>query len=98
MAQIAPDVLARGNSKDMDRLMAMLPFRSTTFSGLSGRKGQFVLISKEENRNQPLKRLRRSVKKGLQKSPGQRRQKIRPQSGGSRSGKRWRPSGTGRYS
>ena len=69
MAQIAPDVLARGNSKDMDRLMAMLPFRSTTFSGLSGRKGQFVLISKEENRNQPLKRLRRSVKKDLQKAP-----------------------------
>ena len=31
MAQISPDVLARGNSKDMDRLMAMLPFRSRPF-------------------------------------------------------------------
>lgn len=69
MAQISPDVLARGNSKDMDRLMAMLPFRSTTFSGLNDRKRHFVLISKEENRDQPLKRLRRSVKKDLQKAP-----------------------------
>ena len=82
MAQISPDVLARGNSKDMDRLMAMLPFRSTTFSGLNDRKGQFVLISKEENRDQPLRRLRRSVKKGFTESPGQRRQKIRPQTAG----------------
>lgn len=69
MAQFSEDFMLRGNSKDMDRLMAMLPFQSTTFSGLNDRKGHFVLISKDENRDQPLKRLRRSVKKNLQKSP-----------------------------
>lgn len=69
MAQVSPDVMARGNSKDMDRLLSMMPFQAMSLSGLNDRKGQFLLIPKEENRNQPLKRLRRSVKKDLQKAP-----------------------------
>lgn len=65
------DYMARGNSRDMNRLMSMLPFRSVSFSGLDDRKGHFVLIPKEEDRNQPLKKLRRSVRKNLQKSSEQ---------------------------
>lgn len=68
MAQISPDFLARSSSKDTDRLMAMLPFQSMAFSGLDDRKGHFVLISKDEDRNQPLKKPRRSVRKNLQKT------------------------------
>lgn len=68
MAQISPDFLARGNSKDMDKLMAMLPFKSMTFSGFNDRKGHFVLISKEEDRSQPLRRTRSSVRKNLKKA------------------------------
>lgn len=68
MAQISPDFLVRSSSKDTDRLMAMLPFQSMTFSGLDDRKGHFVLISKNEDRNQPLKKPRRSVRKNLQKA------------------------------
>lgn len=68
MAQISPDFLARASTKDTDRLMATLPFRSTTFSGLNDCKGHFVLISKDEDRSQPLKKLRRSVRKDLQKT------------------------------
>ncbi len=70
MAQLSPDFMERGNSRDMERLMSMLPFRSVTFSGLNDRKGHFVLIPKEEDRNQPLKKLRRSVRKDLRKTPG----------------------------
>lgn len=68
MAQISPDFLARGSSKDTDQLMAMLPFQSMAFSGLDDRKGHFVLIPKSEDRNQPLKKPRRSVRKNLQKT------------------------------
>lgn len=67
MAQISPDFLARASTKDTDRLMASLPFRSITFSCLNDRKGHFVLIPKDEDRSQPLRKLRRSVRKDLQK-------------------------------
>lgn len=69
MAQISPDFLARGNSKDMEKLMAMLPFKSMSFSGLNDRKGHFVLIPKEEDRSQPLRKTRSSVRKNLKKTP-----------------------------
>lgn len=68
MAEVSEDFMERGSSKDMDRLMGMFPFRSAAFSGLQGRKGHYLLIPKSEDRSQPLKRLRRSVKKDLQKT------------------------------
>lgn len=68
MAQLSPDFLARGNSRDTEQLMAMLPFRSMAFSGLNDRKGHFLLIPKSEDRSQPLKKPRRSVRKNLQKT------------------------------
>ena len=69
MAQISPDFLARANSKDTEKLMAMLPFKSMSFSGLNDRKGHFVLIPKEEDRSQPLRKTRSSVRKNLKKAP-----------------------------
>lgn len=69
MAQISPDFLARSNSKDTEKLMAMLPFKSMSFSGLNDWKGHFVLISKEEDRSQPLRKTRSSVRKNLKKAP-----------------------------
>ena len=38
IAQISPDFLARAKTKDTDRLMAMLPFQSLSFSTLEGRR------------------------------------------------------------
>lgn len=67
MAEVSEDFMERSSSRDMDRLMGMFPFRSAVFSGLQGRKGHYLLIPKSEDRSQPLKRLRRSVKKDLQK-------------------------------
>ena len=40
-----------------------------SFSGLNDRKGHFVLISKEEDRSQPLRKTRSSVRKNLKKAP-----------------------------
>lgn len=66
MAQISQDFLLRASSKDQDRLFSMLPFQSLTFSGIKDRKGIFAMISKEENRNQPLRKP--SVRKKLEQT------------------------------
>ena len=66
MAQISPDFLARAKTKDTDRLMAMLPFQSLSFSTLEGRRGTYALISQDENRFQKLQLRKPSVRKKLQ--------------------------------
>ena len=61
--------MRRANSKDMDQVMAALPFRSVTFSGLNDRKGHFALISKDEDRSKELRSPRRSVRRQLKQEP-----------------------------
>ena len=84
MVQVSPDFLARASTKDTDRLMAMLPFKTLSLSGLEGRRGTFALISQDENRFQKLVLRRPSVRKKLQeksdtlaapKSPGKNKSK-----------------------
>ena len=69
MAQFSEDFMRRANSKDMDQVMAALPFRSVTFSGLNDRKGHFALISKDEDRSKELRSPRRSVRRQLKQEP-----------------------------
>lgn len=66
MAQISSDFLARAKAKDTDRLMAMLPFQSLSFSTLEGRRGTYALITRDENRFQKLVLRKPSVRKKLQ--------------------------------
>jgi hypothetical protein len=66
MAQLSPDFLIRASTKDQDRLFAMLPFKSLTFSALNDRKGLFAFIQKDENRDQPLRQRKPSVRKKLE--------------------------------
>ena len=47
--------MRQADSKDMDQVMAALPFRSMAFSGLNDRKGHFVLIPKDEDRGKELR-------------------------------------------
>lgn len=68
MAQISPDFLIRASTKDHDRLFALLPFKSLTFSTLKEWKGIFAFIQKDENRDQPLRQRKPSVRKKLQKT------------------------------
>jgi hypothetical protein len=65
MAQISPDFLIRASSKDNDRLFTLLPFRSLTFSTLKDQKGIFAFIQKDENRDQPLRVRKPSVRNKL---------------------------------
>lgn len=73
MTQISPDFLIRASTKDHDRLFALLPFKSLTFSMLKDRKGIFAFIQKDENRDQPLRLRKPSVKKQLQAKPTERK-------------------------
>lgn len=65
MAEVSPDFLARAKTKDRDKFMALLPFNALSLSTLNERKGIFAIISKDENRNQPLREGRSSVLKKL---------------------------------
>ena len=38
MAQVSPDFMARASTKDTDRLMAMLSFKSSSLSWMKDRK------------------------------------------------------------
>lgn len=58
----------RASTKDQDRLFAMLPFKSLSFSTLKDRKGIFAFIQKDENRDQSLSQRKPSVRKKLQKA------------------------------
>ena len=79
MAQISPDFLIRASTKDHDRLFALLPFKSLTFSTLKDQKGIFAFIQKDENRDQPLRVRKPSVKKQLQAKPTERKSPRKPE-------------------
>ena len=65
MVQVYPDFLACANSKNQNRLVSMLPFRSLSISTLEGRKGVYALITKDEDRAQSLRLRKPSVRKKL---------------------------------
>lgn len=69
MAQLSPDFLVRAGSKDQERLMKLLPFSSLSLSALKDRTGVYAFISKDENRDQPLRTGKASVRDKLQKKP-----------------------------
>ena len=68
MAQISQDFLLRAGTKEQDKLFDVLPFSSLTFSGMKDRKGIFATISKDENRNQPLRLRKPSVREKLKQA------------------------------
>lgn len=69
MVQLSADFLAHAGSKDQDRLMKLLPFPSLSLSTLKDRPGVFAFIARDENRDQPLRIGRASVRDKLQKKP-----------------------------
>ena len=54
---------------DMDSLLDRMPFRSACFTNLKDRKGLFAVISADEDRFQPLRQPKSSVREKLQKNP-----------------------------
>ena len=71
IAELSPDFAARANSRDTAELQKLLPFRSLALSNLKDRKGVFAVISKEEDRTQPLRSRKPSVRSKLQQAAEQ---------------------------
>ena len=68
IAELSSDFATRANSRDTAELQKLLPFRSLALSNLKDRKGVFAVISKEEDRTQPLRSRKPSVRSKLQQA------------------------------
>lgn len=71
MARISPEFLNRAGSKDHDRLMNLLPFRSLAFTGMKGLPGTYATILANEDRSKELRQPRSSVREHLKQEPKQ---------------------------
>ena len=71
MARISLEFLNRAGSKDHDRLMNLLPFRSLAFTGMKGLPGTYATILASEDRSKELRQPRPSVREHLKQEPKQ---------------------------
>ena len=71
MVRISPEFLNRAGSKDHDRLMNLLPFRSLAFTGMKGLPGTYATILANEDRSKELRQIRPSVREYLKQEPKQ---------------------------
>ena len=78
VAEVSPDFMLRAKSKDTAKLSALLPFQSLSLSTLDGRRGVYAIISKDENRNQPLQKRKLSVRDKLQKAASEQKPSDAP--------------------
>ena len=74
MAEVSRDFMERAGAKDTAALQKLLPFRSLALSNLKDRKGVFAVISKEEDRTQPLRSRKPSVRSKLQQTAAEQKQ------------------------
>ena len=71
MARVSPEFLNRAGSKDHDRLMNLLPFRSLAFTSMKGLPGTYTTILVSEDRYKELRQPRPSVREHLKQKPKQ---------------------------
>lgn len=71
MAEVSRDFMERAGGKDTAALQKLLPFSSLALTTLKGRRGVFAVISKEEDRTQPLRCRKPSVRSKLQQAAEQ---------------------------
>lgn len=71
MARISPEFLNRAGSKDHDRLMNLLPFRSLAFTGMKGLPGTYATILASEDRSKELRQPRPSIREHLKQETKQ---------------------------
>lgn len=51
MTQISPDFMMKASSQDTERLSQLLPYKSLVLTSVSGYKGIFAMINRNENRD-----------------------------------------------
>lgn len=68
MVQVSEDFMFRASSKDTDRLCATLPWDSLSLSSLKDKPGVYAMISKDEQRDKPLRQPKRSLIKKIKET------------------------------
>jgi hypothetical protein len=68
MVQLSPGIDLLYGSREIDTLLDMLPYKSLSMSGLKGEKGLWLMVSKDENRDQTLLQKKASVKQQLKEA------------------------------
>jgi hypothetical protein len=68
MVQLSRGFSNLSGSKEVDRLFDTLPYKSLSMSGLNGEKGIWLMVSKDENRDQPVLSKKASVKNQLKEA------------------------------
>ena len=71
MAEVSRDFMERAGAKDTAALQKLLPFSSLALTTLKDRRGVFAIISKDEDRTQPLRSRKPSVRSKLQQAAEQ---------------------------
>lgn len=65
MVELSPYFTGLASSKDTDRLLSMLPFKTLTLSNLKERRGIYAFLSKDENRDKDIRKPRPSIRAQL---------------------------------
>ena len=65
MVELSPAFMQLANTKDIDRLFSMLPYKTLSFSKIEGRHGTYALIDKRENRDREIRKPRPSIRAQL---------------------------------
>ena len=62
MVELSPYFMQLASTKDTDRLFAMLPYKTLSFSKIEGRHGTFAFLDKSEDRSRNIRKARPSVR------------------------------------
>ena len=65
MVELSPYFMQLAYTKDTDRLFAMLPYKTLSFSKIEGRHGTFAFLDKSEDRSRNIRKARPSVRAQL---------------------------------
>lgn len=63
--ELSPYFMQLASTKDTDRLFAMLPYKTLSFSKIEGRHGTFAFLDKSEDRSRNIRKARPSVRAQL---------------------------------
>lgn len=74
MAEVSRDFMERAGGKDTAALQKLLPFSTLALTTLKDRRGVFAIISREEDRTQPLRSRKPSVRSKLQQASAEQKQ------------------------
>lgn len=67
MVEVSPYFMQLASTKDTDRLLAILPFKTLTLGNLKDRHGIYAMVAKDENRDKDIRRPRQSIRAQLAK-------------------------------